>query len=148
MKHLTTITQEFVKSAWSVPLWWKELSLKQQQEYKRTHPGTRLPYIYKRNEVNGVTVHRVDPKHAIDSSFVSYMKGPTKKDIVRVFGRPNAHTDKYGDEWVVRIGNVSATIYGQHGDDKNEWHIGGQPTIKEYIESNFKTVFPNTSFME
>jgi len=159
MKHLAVIQSEFIKEARK----WDDLSYEDQKGYLKRHPKSKRKITAKpegsvksnrqiRHEqpnqkiVHDLNVGKVSPSNEWGTSLVSYIKGPTKKDIVNIFGNPNSKDEKYGDIWVVRIGQITATIYG--GEDNGIWHIGGFPRIKDNIKSNFKKLFPEAIMSE
>jgi len=146
VKHLSTITTEFLKRA-TVPDWWKLLSLRQQREYLRTHPHSELRLTYPSKVINDVKVGKIDRRNIEGTSLVGYLNGLTRQEIEAVFGHPNAFTQEYGEEWVVRMGPQIATLYGQHGQEKNRWHLGGNHGMKNYLIPLVQKVFPNANFL-
>lgn len=123
MKHLAKIQSEFLKEA-AVPEWWRRLSPKEQQEYIKSHKGTRLRVIYPSKEIVGMKVRKIDPRNRVETSYIDEIT-VKKIDLIKVLGKPNYYTKEDGEGWVIDIQGTLVNIWGQ--DKDNKWQVGGVP---------------------
>lgn len=121
MKHLAKIQSEFLKEA-AVPEWWRKLTPKEQQEYIKTHPGTRLRIIYPSKEIAGMKIRKIDPRNRAETSQISDITAK-KMDLIKVLGKPNYYTKEDGEGWVIDIQGTIVNIWGQ--DKNNNWRVSG-----------------------